>query len=82
MDLKKLEVLLRAADNGTLEKGGLADEMRKTDRESLLGRIQFDATGDNPNFSLSMGQHRDGKIILVSPKSAANGEVVYPGVPW
>ncbi|MDQ0504976.1 ABC transporter substrate-binding protein [Xanthobacter agilis] len=76
------DALFRAADNGTLEKGGLADEMRKTDRDSLLGRIQFDATGDNPNFSLSMGQHRNGKIILVSPKSAANGEIVYPGVPW
>ncbi|MFG1429660.1 ABC transporter substrate-binding protein [Xanthobacter sp. V2C-8] len=76
------DAIFRAAENGTLEKGGLADEMRKTDRESLLGRIQFDATGDNPNFSLSMGQHRDGKIVLVSPKSAANGEVVYPGVPW
>jgi len=76
------EAIQRAAAAGTLDKGGLADEMRKTDRESLLGRIQFDATGDNPNFALSMGQHRDGKIVLVSPKSAANGEIVYPGLPW
>ncbi|WP_238121475.1 MULTISPECIES: ABC transporter substrate-binding protein [unclassified Xanthobacter] len=74
--------IFRAAEAGTLESGGLSDEMRKTDRDSLLGRIQFDQTGDNPNFSLSMGQHRDGKIVLVSPKSAATGEIVYPGLPW
>lgn len=76
------EGIFRAAEAGTLDKGGLPDEMRKTDRDSLLGRIQFDQTGDNPNFSLSMGQHRDGKIVLVSPKSAATGEIVYPGLPW
>ncbi|MFG1478043.1 ABC transporter substrate-binding protein [Xanthobacter sp. V4C-4] len=76
------EAIFRAAETGALEKGGLADEMRKTDRDSLLGRIQFDATGDNPNFALSMGQHRDGKIVLVSPATAANGAIVYPGVPW
>ncbi|WP_454915668.1 ABC transporter substrate-binding protein [Xanthobacter sediminis] len=75
------EAIFRAAGTGTLEKG-LPDEMRKTDRDSLLGRIQFDPTGDNPNFALSMGQHRDGKIVLVSPKAAANGAIVYPGVPW
>ncbi|MEP9355728.1 ABC transporter substrate-binding protein [Xanthobacter autotrophicus] len=76
------EAIVRAAEAGTLDKGGLAAEMRKTDRNSLLGRIQFDETGDNPNFALSMGQHRDGKIVLVSPKSAATGEIAYPALPW
>lgn len=76
------EAIFRAAEAGTLEKGGLVEEMRRTDRPSMLGRIQFDATGDNPNFALSMGQHREGKIVLVSPKSAATGEIVYPGLPW
>ena len=76
------EAMVRSADAGTLAKGGLPDEMRKTDRPSILGRIQFDATGDNPNFALSMGQHRDGKIVLVSPKDAATGPLVYPGLPW
>lgn len=76
------EAMVRSADAGTLDKGGLPDEMRKTDRPSILGRIQFDATGDNPNFALSMGQHRDGKIVLVSPKDAATGPLVYPGLPW
>lgn len=76
------EAIFRAAEAGTLESGGLAAEMRKTDRQSLLGRIQFDSTGDNPNFALSMGQHREGKIVLVSPKTAATGDLVYPGLPW
>ncbi|MEW6124358.1 MAG: ABC transporter substrate-binding protein [Pseudomonadota bacterium] len=76
------EAVVRAAEAGTLSKGGLADEMRKTDRATMLGRIQFNAVGDNPNFSLSMGQHREGKIVLVSPKGNANGEVAYPALPW
>ena len=76
------EAIQRAAEAGTLDKGGLADEMRKTDRETMLGRVQFDQTGDNPNFALSMGQHREGKIVLVSPKSAATGDIAYPALPW
>lgn len=76
------EAIVRSGDAGTLDKGGLPDEMRKTDRPSILGRIQFDATGDNPNFALSMGQHRDGNIVLVSPSSSATGTIVYPGLPW
>ncbi|MFC0219053.1 branched-chain amino acid transport system substrate-binding protein [Pseudochelatococcus lubricantis] len=77
-----LEAISRAAEAGTLDKGGLPDEMRKTDRQTLLGRVKFDETGDNPFFSLSMGQHRDGKIVLVSPQANANGSIVYPGLPW
>lgn len=76
------EAIQRAAEAGTLDKGGLADEMRKTDRDTMLGRVQFDQTGDNPNFALSMGQHREGKIVLVSPKAAATGDIAYPAVPW
>lgn len=76
------EAIQRSAQAGTLDKGGLAEEMRKTDRNTMLGRIQFNDVGDNPNFSLSMGQHREGKIVLVSPPSNATGEIVYPGLPW
>lgn len=76
------EGIFRAAEAGTLDKGGLPDEMRKTKRETILGLVEFDPTGDNPNFSLSMGQHREGKIVLVSPKANATGEIVYPGLPW
>ncbi len=76
------EAIARAADAGTLKSGGLPDAMRKTDRETLLGPVQFDATGDNPRFSVAMGQHRAGKVVLVSPAAAATGEIVFPGLPW
>lgn len=76
------EAIARAAEAGTLAKGGLADEMRKTDRMTLLGQVVFDATGDNPRFTLSMGQHRDGKIVLVSPATSATGAIAYPALPW
>ncbi len=76
------EAIARAADAGTLKTGGLPDAMRRTERETLLGPVQFDATGDNPRFSVAMGQHRAGKIVLVSPAAAATGEIAFPGLPW
>jgi branched-chain amino acid transport system substrate-binding protein len=76
------EALARAADAGTLKSGGLADEMRKTKRSSPLGQIVFNEVGDNPSFSLAMGQHRQGKIVLVSPAEQATGPITYPGLPW
>ncbi len=76
------EAIARAAEAGTLKAGGLPDAMRQTDRETLLGPVQFDATGDNPRFAVAMGQHRAGKVVLVSPPASATGEIVYPGLPW
>ncbi|HTD05618.1 ABC transporter substrate-binding protein [Undibacterium sp.] len=76
------EAIARAADKGSLKKGGLADEMRKTDRDTLIGRLQFNDKGDNPNFIQHIGQHQGGKIVIVWPKEFATGKMNFPGVPW
>ena len=76
------EAIARAADKGTVKKGGIADEMRKTDRETLIGRVVFNANGDNPNFVHRMGQHQDKKIVIVWPKETATGKAAYPATPW
>jgi branched-chain amino acid transport system substrate-binding protein len=76
------EAIARAADKGTLQKNGVAEEMRKTDRQTLIGRVQFGANGDNKNFTQRMGQHQGKQVVLVWPKDAATGKAVYPGVPW
>ncbi|MCX7172678.1 MAG: ABC transporter substrate-binding protein [Proteobacteria bacterium] len=77
------EAIARSADAGTLKKGGLADELRKTNRDTLIGRVTFDASGDNPNFQQRIGQHQaGGKIVIVSPKNEASGVAVFPGLPW
>lgn len=76
------EAIARAADKATLKKGGIADEMRRTDRDTLIGRVQFSANGDNPNFVHRMGQHQDKKVVIVWPKQHATGTMVYPAVPW
>jgi branched-chain amino acid transport system substrate-binding protein len=76
------EAIARAADKGTLKKGGIVDEMRKTDKETLIGRVQFGANGDNPNFVHRMGQHQDKKIVIVWPKENATGKMAYPALPW
>ncbi len=76
------EAIARAADNGTLKKGGLPDELRKTNRDTLIGKVTFDANGDNPNFQHRMGQHQNGKIAIVSPSYQATGPIKYPGLPW
>ena len=76
------EAIARAADKGTLRKGGVAEELRKTDRDTLIGRVQFGANGDNPNFVHRMGQHQDRKIVIVWPKENATGKIAYPALPW
>ena len=76
------EAIARAADKGTLKKGGIVDEMRKTDKETLIGRVQFNANGDNTNFVHRMGQHQDKKIVIVWPKDQATGKMAYPATPW
>lgn len=76
------EAIARAADNGSLKKGGLSDELRKTNRDTLIGKVTFDANGDNPNFQHRMGQHQDGKIAIVSPASQATAPLKFPAVPW
>jgi branched-chain amino acid transport system substrate-binding protein len=80
------EAIARAADNGTLKKGGIGDELRKSDRETLIGRVQFGANGDNLNFVHSMAQHqyqsKSKNIVIVWPAAKATGKAVYPGLPW
>jgi branched-chain amino acid transport system substrate-binding protein len=77
------EAILRAHKAGTLkQKDGLSNEMRKTDRETLTGRIRFDQTGEYPGFSYRMGQHQDGKVVLVWPAENATAKMRFPAVPW
>lgn len=76
------EAIARAADKGTVRKGGVSEELRKTDRETLIGRVQFNDKGDNLNFVHNMGQHQNGKIAIVWPGEAATGKMNFPGVPW
>jgi branched-chain amino acid transport system substrate-binding protein len=76
------EAIMHAAEKGTLNKGGLAAEVRKTNRDTLIGHVDFDEAGDNPEFQQRMGQHQSGKIVIVWPKDHANGKMIYPGVPW
>ena len=76
------EAIARAADKGSVKKGGVADELRKTDRETLIGRVQFGANGDNLNFVHRMGQHQGKNIVIVWPKENATGKMAYPGLPW
>ncbi|MBD5803203.1 ABC transporter substrate-binding protein [Aromatoleum evansii] len=76
------EAIARAADKGTLKKGGVAEELAKTDRETLIGRVRFNDKGDNINFVHRMGQHQNGKIAIVWPSDAATGKMNFPGVPW
>jgi branched-chain amino acid transport system substrate-binding protein len=76
------EAIARAADKGTLKKGGLAEELRKIDHQTPIGRVQFNDKGDNPNFVLYMAQHQNGKIVIVWPSEASTGTMKFPGVPW
>ena len=76
------DAILSAYGKGTLSNGGLAKELSATNKETLIGRVVFNENGDNPNFKHRMGQHQNGKVVIVWPKEAANGALNFPGVPW
>jgi branched-chain amino acid transport system substrate-binding protein len=76
------DAVARAYDAGTIDKGGVADELRKVDGMTLLGKVRFDDSGDNAEFTQRVGQHQDGKVVLVWPGDAATGKIQYPAVPW
>jgi branched-chain amino acid transport system substrate-binding protein len=76
------DAIVRAFDAGTLKSGGVAAELRKTSKDTLIGRVVFDDKGDNPNFAHRMGQHQGGKVVVVWPREYANGKMNFPAVPW
>lgn len=76
------DAIVKAYEAGTLKKNGLEAELRKTDRDTLIGRVKFDDKGDNPYFSHRMAQHQNGKVVIVWPKEYATGPMNFPGVPW
>lgn len=63
-------------------ESSLADELRKTDRDTILGRVSFDENGDNPHFMTRMGQNQKDNIPIVWPKEFATAKAIYPAVPW
>jgi branched-chain amino acid transport system substrate-binding protein len=77
------EAIKRTADKGGVTRGAVVSELRKTNRDTLIGRVAFNEKGDNPNFHTAIGQHQQGKRIpLVWPKEVATGKMNYPASPW
>ena len=78
------DAIASAQKAGTLDKGGLADTLRATQRDdTFLGKVSFDARGDNPHYVAHMGQFAaNGKLALVWPAQYATAKPAYPGVPW
>ncbi|WP_337261119.1 MULTISPECIES: ABC transporter substrate-binding protein [unclassified Serratia (in: enterobacteria)] len=76
------EAIARAEAAGTLEKGGIAQELRSTAVDTIIGQVRFSAQGDNEEFMQNIGQHQKGKIAIVWPASAATGTMEFPGTPW
>lgn len=76
------EAIKRAAEKGAVTKTSVVAEMRKTSRNTMLGHVKFDETGDNPAFITRVGQVQQGKIPVVWPKKDANAAVKFPAISW
>ena len=83
------EALLVAADAfkraGSSDPKALADAIRATnikDNVSPGPGIQFDAKGQNSQLKNSAIQTRDGKLVAVAPKEAANAKPELPMKPY
>jgi branched-chain amino acid transport system substrate-binding protein len=83
------EALLVAADAykraGSTDPKALADAIRKTDikdNSSIGPGISFDAKGQNDKIIGGGIQNRDGKLVTVAPKAAANAKPEWPLKPY
>lgn len=76
------EAIARAEAAGTLGSGGIAQELRSTEVDTIIGVVRFNAQGDNEEFIQNIGQHQKGEIAIVWPESSATGEMIFPGTPW
>jgi branched-chain amino acid transport system substrate-binding protein len=83
------EALLVAADAykraGSSDPKTLADAIRKsniTDNVSPGAGILFNEKGQNDKLKNSAIQNRDGKLVTVAPKVAANAKVEWPLKPY
>ena len=83
------EALLIAADAykraGSTDPKALADAVRTTnieDNVSIGPGIQFDAKGQNDKILGGGIQNREGKLLTVAPKEAANGKPEWPLKPY
>ena len=79
------EALLIAADAykraGSTDPKALADAIRATDiadNVSIGPGIKFDAKGQNTTLKNAAIQNRDGKLVTVAPKAAANAKLEWP----
>ncbi len=83
------EALLVAADAykraGSADPNQLAEAIRKTNITNNVSPgpgIQFDAKGQNDKLLNSAIQNRDGKLVTVAPKVAANAKAEMPMKPY
>jgi branched-chain amino acid transport system substrate-binding protein len=83
------EALLTAADAykraGSTDPKALADALRTTnitDNVSVGPGIMFNAKGQNDKVKDSAIQNRDGKLVTLAPKEAANAKPEWPLPPY
>jgi branched-chain amino acid transport system substrate-binding protein len=83
------EALLIAADAykraGTSDPKALADAIRTTnitDNVSIGPGIQFNAKGQNDKLKCGTIQNRAGKLVVLTPKDAANAKPEWPLAPY
>lgn len=72
----------KAAADHTLAHDGIAQHLRNTQQDTIIGHVRFDAHGDNVDFMQNMGQHQGDKIVIVWPPQRATGKMQFPGSPW
>jgi hypothetical protein len=83
VEMQNAEAAVRAADKGTLKKGGVSDEVRKASLDTLMGKMQFDDKGDVVgSVAMPMAQHQNGQVAIVWPKASATAKMNFPAVPW
>jgi branched-chain amino acid transport system substrate-binding protein len=69
-----LDAIARA---GSLERDKINAALAKTDKQTVVGQVKFDASNVS-RIAITLMQWQNGKSVVVWPASRANGKLVYP----
>ena len=63
---------------GSLDTDAVREALRDLDIDTFYGPVRFDERGVNVAKPMGIVQVQDGRIVVVAPSDAAEGELVYP----
>ena len=76
------EAIVRAFDAGTLKSGGIAAELRKSNRDTLIGRCSSTTRATTRTSRTAWASTRASRSPSCGRRNTRTRKMNFPGVPW